>query len=109
MLKKITFDIKEICADDTPKIHTNEKQTGKWWVLKDDKTKRVKHTFRIKATAKKGGVLKGLLGKEGGSVRFESWAAVSRRMASGPIQELKTQVIERLDVSKPVIESDIFR
>lgn len=52
--------------------HTVTKsKTGSGWVLRDDKTKQVKHTFRTKANAKKGGVIKGILGKEGGTVRFQ--------------------------------------
>jgi uncharacterized protein DUF2188 len=46
-------------------------KTGSGWVLKDDKTNRVKHTFRTKGNAKKGGAVKALIGPQGGSVRFE--------------------------------------
>jgi hypothetical protein len=50
-------------------VTKNKKGSG--WVLKDDTTNRIKHTFRTKANAKKGGVIKRLLGTEGGTVRFE--------------------------------------
>jgi hypothetical protein len=51
-------------------VTKNKKGAG--WVLKDDKTKRVKHTFRTKANSKKGGVVEALIGQNGGSVRFEN-------------------------------------
>jgi len=57
-----------------PKLrrYTVTKNTnGFGWVLKDDATKRIKHKFRTKANAKKGGAVEKLLGAEGGTVRFE--------------------------------------
>jgi hypothetical protein len=53
------------------KFTVTKNRNGSGWTLKDNQTKRVKHTFRTKANAKKGGAVKTLLGKEGGSVRFE--------------------------------------
>lgn len=41
------------------------------WDLREDKSRQVIRSFKTKANAKKGGVLKKLLGKPGGSVKFE--------------------------------------
>lgn len=53
------------------KYTVTKNKKGSGWVLKDNQTGRVKHTFRTKTNAKKGGAVKSLLGKQGGSVRFE--------------------------------------
>lgn len=46
------------------------KKTGTW-DLREDKSRQVIHSFKNKANAKRGGVLKKMLGPVGGSVKFE--------------------------------------
>jgi len=43
----------------------------KRWDLENDKTDRVVKTFEIKEDATKRGVLKGILGEQGGSVKIQ--------------------------------------
>lgn len=54
-----------------PKYTLSKSKEKKGWELKEDKTKKVIHTFRTKENAKKGGAIKKELGPEGGSVRIE--------------------------------------
>lgn len=48
---------------------THNKKKGTW-DLKQDKGNQVLHSFRTKANATKGGALKKVLGKKGGSVKI---------------------------------------
>ena len=48
--------------------HNKKKST---WDVKVDNTKKVLHHFRTKDNATKGGALKKVLGKQGGSVKIE--------------------------------------
>lgn len=41
------------------------------WVLKNDSSNRTLHTFKTKQNATKGGVIKKLLGAQGGSVKIQ--------------------------------------
>ena len=52
------------------------------WELKNDKTDRVVRTFGTKSEAMAGGILAGVLGKEGGSVKI--------RKIDGKYQEERT-------------------
>jgi hypothetical protein len=52
-----------------PTISKNPR-TGTW-DLKTDKGHELIHSFKKKESAKKGGVLEKILGKQGGSVKFE--------------------------------------
>lgn len=49
---------------------SKNKKTGTW-DLREDRSRQVIHSFKTKGNAKKGGVLKKMLGKPGGSVKFE--------------------------------------
>jgi hypothetical protein len=49
---------------------SKNKRTQKW-DLRTDGDRRLIHSFKKKENAKKGGVLKKILGKKGGSVKFE--------------------------------------
>ncbi len=48
--------------------HNKKKST---WDVKLDESKQVLHTFKTKKNATKGGALKRVLGKKGGSVKIE--------------------------------------
>ncbi|HEV7683064.1 MAG TPA: DUF2188 domain-containing protein [Pyrinomonadaceae bacterium] len=50
-------------------VSKNKQKGG--WDLRQNGTKRLVHHFLTKENAKKGGVVKRLLGKPGGSVHFE--------------------------------------
>ncbi len=52
------------------------------WALEDDKTNRVLRTFKAKEDATASGVLKKILGNEGGSVKIQ--------LKGGKIQEERT-------------------
>ena len=52
------------------------------WALEDDKSNRVLKTFDTKVDATAGGVLKKILGQEGGSVKIQ--------LKSGKIEEERT-------------------
>jgi hypothetical protein len=53
------------------RLTVSQNKTKGTWDLKADNSRQVIHSFQKKETAKKGGVLKKILGKKGGSVKFE--------------------------------------
>lgn len=61
-------------------LEYNEKKSR--WNLQNDKTGKIIKTFETKADATKGGVLKKVLGKNGGSVKIQK--------ENGRIQEERT-------------------
>lgn len=62
--------------------HTLSRNDSGRWVLRNDATNRIVHIFKTKQNATKGGVMKKLLGKEGGSVKIQK--------ENGRIQEERT-------------------
>jgi len=69
-------------AKKTLRKFTLSPKKGGGWRLTNDKTNRTQKLFKTKAIATKGGVLKGALGKEGGSVKIQK--------QNGRIQEERT-------------------
>lgn len=65
-----------------PKLTLSKSKEKKGWELKDDKTKKVIHTFRKKENATKGGVLERIVGPKGASVKIKKM--------SGEYQEERT-------------------
>lgn len=63
------------------KYTLSQNDSGRW-NLKNDSSNRTVHTFKTKQNATKGGVMKKLLGKEGGSVKIQK--------ENGRIQEERT-------------------
>ncbi len=54
-----------------PKFTLEHNENRNNWRLENDKTDKIIKTFDTKAEALKGGVLKEILGKEGGSVKIQ--------------------------------------
>jgi hypothetical protein len=51
--------------------YTLSQNAGGRWDLRNDSSNRIVHTFKTKQNATKGGVMKKLLGGEGGSVKIQ--------------------------------------
>ena len=64
-----------------PKYTLELDENKKKWTLKNDKTNKTEKSFKIKASATKGGALKRALGKNGGSVKIQK--------ENGRIQEVR--------------------
>lgn len=63
------------------KFTLSQNDNGRW-ELRNDSSNRIVHTFKTKQNATKGGVIKKLLGRQGGSVKIQK--------ENGRIQEERT-------------------
>ena len=67
---------------DLPKYTLSRDDKKNDWVLKEDRSARVRHRFENKAEATRGGALRKVLGQAGGSVKIQK--------RNGRIQEERT-------------------
>lgn len=76
-----------------PKLTLSQNRQKGGWDLRHNKTRKLVHHFKRKENATRGGVMKGMLGGEGGSVRIEK--------EKGGFQEERTYPRKRDPRSSP--------